>query len=144
MQQEIYRIGMLVVLPLLLATLALYFIGVADAYESEENISHTSSSPIELVSEEDEQIFTQILYSIKVGTEEYFLHFNVCAGEKSIVRPSIILESQQETVQVDSTKIIGENSCQGFETIIDTKSPQLVKITIVEKEPIKEHYRTEP
>ncbi len=144
MQQEIYRIGMLVVLPLLLATLALYFIGVADAYESEENISHTSSSPIELVSEEDEQIFTQILYSIKVGTEEYFLHFNVCAGEKSIVSPSIILESEQDTVQINSTKIIYENSCQSFESIIDTKSPQLVKITVVEKEPIKEHYRTEP
>ncbi len=52
MQQEINRIGMLVVLPLLLATLALYYIGEADAYESEENISDTSSSLIETVSEE--------------------------------------------------------------------------------------------
>ena len=33
-------------------TMAFYYIGEADAYESEENISHTSSSPIELVSEE--------------------------------------------------------------------------------------------
>jgi len=52
MQQKINRIGMLVVLPLLLATLALYYIGEADAYESEESISHTSTYPIELVSEE--------------------------------------------------------------------------------------------
>ncbi len=51
MQQEINRIGILVALPLLLATLAFYYIGEADAYESEENISHTSSSIIELVSE---------------------------------------------------------------------------------------------
>ena len=52
MQQEINRIGMLLVLPLLLATLALYNIGEADAYESEENISLASSSLIEIVSEE--------------------------------------------------------------------------------------------
>ena len=32
--------------------MALYYIGEVDVYESEENISHTSSSPIELVSEE--------------------------------------------------------------------------------------------
>jgi len=52
MQQEINRIGMLVVLPLLLATMALYYIGEADAYESEENISDASIFPIELVPEE--------------------------------------------------------------------------------------------
>ncbi len=52
MQQELNRIGMLLVLPLLLATLSLYNIGEADAYESEENISLASSSLIEIVSEE--------------------------------------------------------------------------------------------
>jgi len=76
--------------------------------------------------------FIEIQYSVNVGTDRYFIHYTVCAGEKSIVSPSIILESEQDTVQVDSTKIIAENSCQGFESIIDTKSPQLVKITIVE------------
>ena len=80
----------------------------------------------------EENSFSKILYSIKVGEDRYFIHYNVCAGEKSIVSPSIILESEQDTVQVDSTKIIGPNSCQGFESIIDTKYPQLVKITIVE------------
>jgi len=76
--------------------------------------------------------FTEILYSVNVGEDRYFIHFNACAGEKSIVSPSIILESEQDTVQIDSTKIIHKNSCQGFESIIDTKSPQLVKITIEE------------
>ena len=52
MKQEINRIGMLVVLPLLLATLALYYIGEADAYESEEIIIQTSNSTLVLVSEE--------------------------------------------------------------------------------------------
>ena len=76
--------------------------------------------------------FTEILYSINVGEDRYLIHFNACAGEKSIVSPSIVLESERDTVQFDSTKIIGENSCQGFESIIDTKFPQLVKITIEE------------
>ncbi len=66
MQQEINRIGMLLVLPLLLATLALYNIGEADAYESEENISHTSSSLIEIVS--DERSITPII--VIIGIEQ--------------------------------------------------------------------------
>ena len=76
--------------------------------------------------------FTEILYSINVGEDRYLIHFNACAGEKSVFSPSILLESKLDTVQIDSTKIIHENSCQGFESIIATKSPQLVKITIVE------------
>ncbi len=76
--------------------------------------------------------FTEILYSINVGENRYLIHFNACAGEKSIVSPTIVLESERDTVQFDSTKIIGENSCQSFESIIDTKSPKLVKITILE------------
>jgi len=80
----------------------------------------------------EENSFSKILYSIKVGEDRYFIHFNACAGEKSIVSPSIILQSERDTIQIDSTKIIHENSCQGFESFIDTKSPQLVKITIVE------------
>jgi len=51
MKQEIKRIGLFVILPLLLTTLALLYVGEAEGFESEENISHTSSSPIELVSE---------------------------------------------------------------------------------------------
>jgi len=65
MQQEIHRIGMLVILPLLLVTMTLYFIGEADAYESEENISFTSSSPIELVSEDPST--TPIIRIIGIG-----------------------------------------------------------------------------
>ncbi len=51
MKQEIKRIGLFVILPLLLTTLALLNVGEAEGFESEENISHISSSPIELVSE---------------------------------------------------------------------------------------------
>ena len=76
--------------------------------------------------------FIENQYSINVGTDRYFIHYTVCAGEKPIVSPSIILESEQVTVQVHSTKIIGAYICQGFASIIDTKYPQLVKITIVE------------
>jgi len=76
--------------------------------------------------------FIEIQYSMNVGADRYLIHYNVCADEKSLVSPSIILESEQDTVQFDSTMIIGAYSCIGFESIIDTKSPQLVKITIAE------------
>ncbi len=76
--------------------------------------------------------FTEILYSINVGEDRYLIHFNACAGEKSIVSPSIVLESERDIVQINSTKLIHENSCQGFESTIATKSPKLVKITILE------------
>ena len=111
MNQKMKYLGLLTILPLFTAALSIGYIGEAFA---------------------EVNSFTEILYSINVGEDRYFIHFNACAGEKSIVSPSIILESEQDTVQVDSTKIIGENSCQGFESIIDTQSPQLVKITIVE------------
>jgi len=111
MNQKIKNIGLLAILPL-------FMVAITPGYY---NLAFAEANS-----------FIEILYSINVGEDRYFIHYNVCAGEKSIVSPSIILESEQDTVQVDSTKIIGENSCQGFESIIDTKSPQLVKITIKE------------
>jgi len=80
----------------------------------------------------EENSFSKILYSVKVGEDKYFIHFNVCANEKSLDGPEILIESEKDTVQINSTKLIHENSCQGFESIIDTKSPKLVKITILE------------
>jgi len=111
MNQKMKYLGLLTILPLFTTALSIGYIGEAFA---------------------EANSFIEIQYSINVGEDRYFIHYNVCAGEKSIVGPSIILESEQDTIQVDSTKIIGENSCQGFESIIDTKSPKLVKITIVE------------
>ncbi len=102
----------------LLAILPLFMVAITPGYN---NLAFAEANS-----------FIEIQYSINVGEDRYFIHYNVCAGEKSIVSPSIILESEQDTVQVDSTKIIGENSCQGFESIIDTKYPSLVKITVVE------------
>ena len=111
MNQKMKYLRLLTIIPLFTAALSIGYIGEAFA---------------------EANSFTEILYSTNVGEDRYFIHYNVCAGEKSIVGPSIILESEQDTIQVDSTKIIDENSCQGFESIIDTKSPKLVKITIVE------------
>jgi len=111
MNQKIKYIGLLAILPLFTAALSIGYIGEAFA---------------------EVNSFTEILYSINVGEDRYLIHFNACAGEKSIVSPSVVLESEQDTVQFDSTKIIGENSCQGFESIIATQYPNLVKITILE------------
>jgi len=111
MNQKIKYIGLLAILPLALVAITPGFNNLAFA---------------------EANSFIEIQYSMNVGADRYLIHYNVCADEKSLLSPSIILESEQDTVQVDSTKIIGEYSCQGFESIIDTKSPQLVKITIVE------------
>jgi len=80
----------------------------------------------------EDKAFTEILYSINLGKETYLIHFNACAGDKSIVSPNIIIESELDTVEINSSKIIHANSCQDYESIITTKSPQFVKITIVE------------
>jgi len=111
MNQKMKYLGLLAILPL-------FMVAITPGYN---NLAFAEANS-----------FIEIQYSINVGEDRYFIHYNVCAGEKSIVSPSIILESEQDTVQVDSTKIIYENSCQGFESIIDTKSPSLIKITVVE------------
>jgi len=80
----------------------------------------------------EDKAFTEILYSIKLGEETYLIHFNACAGDKSIFSPKITMESELDTVQINSSKIIHANSCQDYESIITTKSPQFVKITIVD------------
>jgi len=64
MKQEINRIGMIVVLPLLLIAFALLPISEADAFESEENIIQISNSTVELVS--GEEYFTPIIVIISV------------------------------------------------------------------------------
>jgi len=80
----------------------------------------------------EDKAFTEILYSINLGGVNHLIHFNACAGDKSIFSPTILIESELDTIQINSSKIIHANSCQGFETIIATNSPQLVKITIIE------------
>ena len=109
MNQKIKYIGLLALLPLLTVTLTIDY-AVADTAQAS----------------------SYILYSIKVGEDKYFIHFNVCANEKSLDGPEILIESEKDTVQINSTKLIYENSCQGFESIIATQSPNLVKITILE------------
>ncbi len=109
MKQSLKYIGLLALLPLLTVPLTIDY-AVADTA----------------------QAYGFILYSVKVGEDKYFIHFNVCANEKSLDGPEILIESEKDTVQINSTKIIYENSCQGFESIIDTKSPGLVRITILE------------
>jgi len=64
MKQEINRIGMIVVLPLLLIAFALLPISEADAFESQENIIQISNSSVELVS--GEEYFTPIIVIISV------------------------------------------------------------------------------
>jgi len=56
MEQEIKRIGLFVILPLLLTTLALLYIGEAEGFESQEKTVFALASPIEPVSGEEPRI----------------------------------------------------------------------------------------
>jgi len=56
MKQEIKRIGLFVILPLLLTTFALLYVGEAEGFESEEKTVHALASPIEPVSDEESRI----------------------------------------------------------------------------------------
>jgi len=81
---------------------------------------------------QEELGYSEILYSIDIGKDRYFIHFNACAGDQTLESPTILLESELETVQINSAKIIHANSCQDYEYQISTKSPDLIKITVME------------
>jgi len=56
MKQEIKRIGLFVIFPLLLTTLALLYVGEAEGFESEEEAVHALASLIEPVPVEEPRI----------------------------------------------------------------------------------------
>jgi len=56
MKQKIKRIGLFVILPLLLTTLAILYVGEVEGFESEEKTVHALASPIEPVSGEEPRI----------------------------------------------------------------------------------------
>ncbi len=56
MKQEIKRIGLFVILPLLLTTLALLYVSEAEGFELEEKTVHVLALPIEPVSGEEPRI----------------------------------------------------------------------------------------
>ncbi len=66
MKQEMKRIGLFVILPLLLTTLALLYVGEAEGFESEEETVHALASPIEIVPVEEPRI-SPIIGIIGVG-----------------------------------------------------------------------------
>jgi len=95
------------------------------------SITYGNSNQYAFGAEQTSDPYIKILYSINVGTEEYLIHYNVCAGEQAIQNPKILLESNYETVQYESTKIIYPYSCSGYESQIHTKSINMVKITLI-------------
>ncbi len=56
MKQEIKRISLFVIFPLLLTTLGLLYVGEAEGFESEEKTVLALASPIEPVSGEEPRI----------------------------------------------------------------------------------------
>jgi len=56
MKHDLSRIGFLVILPILLTTLFIFYIGPAEALESEENISKIWEFPVEPVAGEEPRV----------------------------------------------------------------------------------------
>lgn len=101
----------------------LSFSGIMSNYDSLEHAWGNEQNPP----------YVEILYSIDVGVEKYLIHYNVCSGEKAIQNPKILLESNYETIQFESTKLIYPYSCFSYESQIHAKYPDLIKIMLVEK-----------
>ncbi len=80
---------------------------------------------------EETDAYTELMYSVNVGTEKFLLHFNVCAGQNTIESPEILIKSSLDTVQFQSTKAIIANSCHSFESVIHAKSPSTIKIILI-------------
>ena len=81
---------------------------------------------------ENVDAISNILYSINIGKDRYFVHFNVCVGEMPIKNPVVLVESNIDTVQINTEKKIVEDSCQNFEAIINAKHSQQIKISVME------------
>lgn len=100
---------------LITASLALYY--------NQESYAFANSGETEA--------YTELIYSINVGTEKFLVHFNVCAGQDTIESPEVLLKSSLDTVQFQSTKAITANSCHSFESIIHAKYPSTIKIILI-------------
>lgn len=68
-----------------------------------------------------------IKYHVKVGTEKYFIKFNVCS-EKTIEKPSLIVKTDKETKEISYKKIIFSGTCKSFETIVNAKHPSKILV----------------
>ncbi len=75
--------------------------------------------------------YTELLYTVNVGTEKYVIHFNVCAGEEAIEFPEILIKSSLDAVQMKSTKSIYPHSCHSYESTINAKYPNTITITLI-------------
>ncbi len=80
---------------------------------------------------EETEAYTELIYSVNVGTEKFLIHFNVCAGQNTIEFPEILLKSSLDTAQFQSTKAITANTCHSFESIIHAKYPSVIKIILI-------------
>jgi hypothetical protein len=74
-----------------------------------------------------------ILSHTDIGQGKYLVKFNICAGDKSIDKAKVLLQSKIEAIQVGSSKDIPANSCRNYETQIYANNVANIQMSILEQ-----------
>ena len=71
-----------------------------------------------------------IKYQVKVGEQKYFLKINVCS-EKTIAKPTILVQTDKELKKIKYEKIIFAGTCKSVETIAKAKYPSKITVELI-------------
>lgn len=68
-----------------------------------------------------------------MGQGKFLVKFIVCAGDKSIDKAKVLVQSKIEAIQVGSNKQIPANSCRNYETQIHANNVANIQMSILEQ-----------
>ena len=97
-----------------------------------------SSSPnsygfeVERTYAEVEGTYAEVNYTVKVSAEEYYINFNACSTEKTIEFVKILIITDLDSVLLTYPMMMVAGTCHTFESLINAKSLDSIKISLVE------------
>ena len=81
---------------------------------------------------EVEGTYAEVNYTVKVGAEEYYINFNACSTEKTIEFVKILIITDLDSVLLTYPMMMVAGTCHTFESLINAKSLDSIKISLVE------------
>jgi hypothetical protein len=81
---------------------------------------------------EVEGTYAEVNYTVKVGAEEYYINLNACSTEKTIEIVKILIITDLDSVLLTYPMIMTAGTCHTFESLINAKSLDSIKISLVE------------
>jgi hypothetical protein len=81
---------------------------------------------------EVEGSYAEVNYTIKVDAEEYYINFYACSPEKTIEFTKIWILTDLESMVLTYPMIMTAGTCHTFESLINAKSLNSIKISLVE------------